>query len=389
MLSAIKVKGLRKPGRYGDGQGLYLNVAPGGSKNWVQRITVDGKRRDLGLGGYPAISLARARGRAAENKTAIAEGKAPGPTQRPARKAPAPKVPTFGQAALEVHKGNMARFRSAKHGKNWIQMLEKYAMPTLGPIALNEIDRLDVLAVLTPIWTERPETARRVRQRIRTIFAWGTAHGYRDNNPAGEVITAALPAMPKQQTHFKAIHYAELAAALDDIRASDSGLAAKLALEFVALTAARSGEVRGATWGEIDFDRALWTIPASRMKGGVEHRVPLSSPALDLLRAVQPLRETGDYIFPSPAKEGRGLSDATLTKILRTIGLADCMTVHGMRSTFRDWAAEETATPWAVAELCLAHKVGTAVEQGYHRTDLLERRRELMDAWAAFLAQTA
>lgn len=382
MLSAAKIKALAQPGKYGDGQGLYLNIAPGGSKNWVQRITIDGKRRDLGLGGFPAVSLAQAREKSAANKSAIVNGGNPLADKRRA----AAKVPTFREAAGKVYAVNMARFRSEKHGKNWIQMLEKYAFPVIGDLQLDRIDRLDTLGVLEPLWTAKPETARRLRQRMRAIFAWGQAHGYRPDNPAGEVISAALPAMPKVTAHFKAIPYAELPAVLGIIRKSDSSMAAKLALEFLALTAARSGEVRGATWGEIDLARRQWTIPASRMKGGAEHRVPLTGPAMAVLEQARPFREAGDYIFPSPARAGKGLSDMTLTKILRSNGLADRMTVHGIRSTFRDWVAEETSTPWAIAELALAHRVGTSVEQAYHRTDLLEKRRELMEAWAASLA---
>ena len=192
--------------------------------------------------------------------------------------------------------------------------------------------------------------------------------------------------MPKFREHMRTVHYSELPDALETIRGSTSGAAAKLALEFLTLTAARSGEVRGATWDEIDLERCLWIIPPPRMKSRIEHRVPLSTAASNVLKSARDIRE-GDYIFPSPMKENSGLSDMTLTKVLRATGLAERMTVHGIRSTFRDWVAEETATRWAVAELALAHRVGTSVEQAYHRTDLLDRRRQLMNDWAEYLTR--
>ncbi len=381
-LTARQVSTISKSGRHGDGAGLYLNVTKTGAKSWVQRIVVDGRRRDIGLGGYPAVSLARARELCRENRTAVADGRNPLAERRET-----PQVcPTFREAALAVHQLNAARFRSEKHTRNWIQGLEKYVFPTLGDLPLDRIDRRHVLSVVQPLWTVRHDTARRLRQRIRGVFAWGQAHGWVDTNPAGESIDAALPAMPQVSQHFRALPYAQLPAALGIIRGSESGLAAKLALEFVALTAARSGEVRDATWGEIDWERKLWIIPASRMKTGDEHRQPLSRPALEVLREAWLLREEGDCIFPSPVRRGRGLSDMTLTKVLRSNGLAERTTVHGLRSSFRNWASEATGTPWAVAELALSHRVGTAVERAYHRTDLLEARRELMENWGEFLA---
>ncbi len=385
-LTAAKVKALDSTGTYGDGEGLYLAIARGGSKSWILRATVQGKRREIGLGGYPTVTLAKARETAGEYRAIIKAGGDPLAVKVKATAT----IPTFRQAAAQVHKLNIARFKSEKHGKNWIQMIEKYAFPTLGDVPVNQIEKPDVLAILTPIWTEKPETARRVRQRMDSIFEWARDNGHRkDNqiNPARDISKHTLPAMPKVRQHFRALPYSEIGAALGTIRASNASNAAKLALEFIALTAARSGEVRGMVWAEVDWDKRLWVVPAERMKGGAEHRVPLSDSALDVLRQALELRETvGDMVFPSPMKAGSPLSDMTLTKILRTTGLAERMTVHGLRSTFRDWVAEQTATPYAVAELALAHRVGTAVEQAYHRTDLLDRRAALMDEWAAFLS---
>ena len=387
LLTAAEIKGIANPGAYTDGEGLTLRVSKTGAKAWVFRTTVAGNRKNIGLGGYPAVGLGEARRLAEKHRQTIRAGVDPVAAKRAARQAakPEPTVPTFGAAAVEVHKLNMARFKSEKHGKNWLQMLEKYAYPTLGDLPMNEIDRSQVLNVLEPVWTTKQETARRVRQRMRSIFAWGMSHGYLDTNPAGEAISAALPSMPKIREHFRALPHTEMPAALNTIRGSTAGRSARLALEFLALTGARSGEVRGATWDEIDWGRSLWIIPASRMKAGFEHRVPLSRVSIAVLEQAWAMCEN-DFLFPSPLKKNSGLSDMTLTKVLRTNGLAEKMTVHGIRSTFRVWVSEETATPWAVAELALAHRVGTSVEQAYHRTDLLEKRRQLMEDWADFLA---
>ena len=258
-------------------------------------------------------------------------------------------------------------------------------MPRLGDMPVDRITRAHVLAVLTPIWGTRQETARRVRQRVRAVMRWAVAHGHRDDNPAGEGIEGALPPMPAIRAHFRALPYQEVTAALETIAASAAGVAAKSCFEFLVLTAARSGEARSATWGEIDLDTRLWTIPAQRMKGGVEHRVPLSEAAIAALEEAAP--PTGRIrVSCSPRRlGGRQLSDMTLTKILRTVGLAERATVHGFRSSFRDWAAECTRATYAAMELSLAHHIGNAVERAYARSDLLEQRRALMDQWAEYV----
>ena len=384
-LTATQVKAIKEPGRYGDGLGLYLSVAPGGSKNWVQRISIDGKRRDLGLGGYPTVSLAEARENARENRAAVVKGRNP----LTEKSAPQRTIPTFAEAARATHATLRGKWRSEEHSNGWLRTLSSHVFPVIGDRPVNEINRVDILDILVPLYGSKAETARRLRQRIRSTFKWALSYDYVDENPAGEKLDAALPAVSHQKTHWRALPYAELPDALATIKVGHFSIAAKLALEFLTLTAARSGEVRRATWTEIDWERHLWIIPASRMKGGVEHRVPLSDSAMHVLRQAMALREPGEFIFPSPMKAGKGLSDMTMTKILRSAGLAEKMTVHGIRSTFRDWVAEQTPTPWAVAELALAHKVGSTVEQAYHRTDLLDQRRKLMDAWAEFLTQTS
>lgn len=379
-LTVAKVKSLREPGRYGDGAGLYLNVAAGGSKNWVQRIVIDGRRRDLGLGGYPAVGLAEARNQAAANRSAVAAGRDPLAEKR------RPAVPTFAEAAHRVHESYLPRWRNQKHATSWIQTLERHAFPNLGHVPVDRITRADILGVLTPIWGTRQETARRVRQRTRAVMRWAMAHGFIEINPAGEAIDGALPSMPKFKAHLRALPYREVQDALRVVESSHASQSAKLCLAFAVLTAARSGESRGAVWDEIDFDKALWMVPGRRMKGGEDHRVPLSPPAIDVLNKALELRDGSDLVFPSPARPGQALSDMTLTKVLRATGLADRATVHGFRSSFRDWADECTSTPRAVKELSLAHRVGTDVEEAYARSDLLDLRRPLMEEWGRYVS---
>ena len=379
-LTAAKVKALTKPGMHHDGRGLYLRVAPGGSKGWMLRATIDGRRRDIGLGGYPAVSLAKARQFADAHRLAVAEGRDPLAEKRRA------KMPTFAEAAAKVHEVNLPRWKNGKHADQWINTLRAYAFPVIGKMPLDRIERRDVLAILTPIWATKPETARRTRQRIRSVLKWGQAHGYVEHNAAGEGIDGALPPMPRVKAHFRALPYVEIPAALETIDGSSAGLAAKLCMRFLILTAVRSGEARGASWSEIDPDAREWRIPAERMKGGVVHRVPLSDPACAVLHAAAQLRDDSGLIFPSTRKRGRPLSDMALTKTLRDCGLADRATVHGFRTCFRTWASECTNAPHAVMELSLAHAVGSAVEQAYARSTLLERRRTLMDQWAAYLS---
>ena len=378
-LTATKVKAIVRPGMHGDGGTLYLNVASGGSKSWIQRLVIDGKRRDLGLGGWPLVSLKEAREQAFENRRLARKGGDPLAAKRKA------KVPTFRVAAEKTFEANRPRWRSAKVAKNWMQQMERHALPTLGDMAVDRIGREDVLRVLTPIWTSRPEVARKLRQRIRATLAWAQAHGYIEHNVAGDAISGALPAMPAVKEHYRALSYGEVAGALEAVEASGASLPAKLCLRFLVLTAARSGEARGATWEEIDIDAREWRIPAKRMKAGVEHRVPLSAATLTVLEEARPVSGGAGLVFPSPIKPDKPLSNMTLAKVLRSAGLAERATVHGFRSSFRDWAGECTNAPHAVMELCLAHAVGSAVEQAYARSDLLAKRRVLMDRWAEFV----
>ena len=373
-LTAARLKALTKPGLHGDGGTLFLRVSPTGSKSWIQRLAIKGKRRDIGLGGWPLVTLAEARDQAFENRRLARRGGDPLADKRR-------KVPTFREAAQRTFEANRTRW-SPKTAQNWTQQLERHALPVLGDLPVDQIGREHVLRVLSPLWGVKLDISRKLRGRIRATLAWAQAHGFIEHNVAGEAIDGALPSMPTVAAHFRALPYREVGAALNTIEASRASLAARSALRFLVLTAARAGEVRGSRWSEIDLEAREWRVPPERMKTGAEHRVPLSGAALAVLRRVQQLRDESDLVFPSPMRRGRPLSNMAMTKVLRDTGLADRTVVHGFRTSFRTWAAERTSTPHAVCEMALAHQVGSAVERSYARSDLFEKRRGLMEAWA-------
>ena len=259
-----------------------------------------------------------------------------------------------------------------------------YAYPVFGDRPVDRVGREDVLRVLTPIWTSKHALAVKLRGRIRVTLGWAQAHGYVEHNVAGECIDGALPRLPAVKGHHRALDYREVAAALGAVEASSAGLSARACLRFVVLTACRSGEARGAAWDEVDLDGREWRIPEARMKGGEEHRVPLSDAAVAVLETVEPLRRSCGLVFPSPSGSGKSMTDMTLTKVLRGCALSDRATVHGFRTTFRTWAEERARVPFAVAEKALAHLVGSATERAYVQTDLFDDRRELMEEWAKF-----
>ena len=378
-LTAAKAKSIKKPGRYRAGETLYLNVSPNGAKSWVQRITINGVRRDIGLGSFSLVSLEKARRRAYENRVSVADGIDIIAERRRT------KVPSFRVAAEWTYEALQPRWRSTKGTKNWMQQLERHAFRRLGDMPVDTIGREDVLAVLTPIWTSKPETARRVRRNIRATLSWCQASGYVKTNVAGEAIDGALPSMPAVKENYRSLPYQEVPEALAIVRASRASLASRACLEFVILTACRSGEARNAKWSEIDTEAREWRISASRTKTGKEHRQPLSDAAVEVLERARVLDDGCDLVFPSPVKRGKPLSDMSLTKVLRDTGLAEKCVVHGFRSSFRTWASECTNADHAVMELCLAHRVGSAVEQAYVRGDLLEKRRRLMEQWGTFV----
>ena len=374
-LSASFVRTVNVPGRYGDGRGghgLSLLVKPasvgGFSKSWAQRLRVNGRPTNVGLGSYPVVTLAEARAEALENRRAVNQGRDP---RRGAG------VPTFGQAVETVIGIHAAGWRDGgKNEKQWRASLRDYAIPRLGRRPVDEITTADVMAVLLPIWHSKPETARRVRRRIGAIMKWAIAEGHRGDNPAGEAIAAALPKNNGARRHHRALPPGEVSAALAKVRQSEAWPPAKLAFELLALTACRSGEVRLACWEEVDQEAAIWTVPGERTKTGREHRVPLSGRALEVLQEARELAEGSGLVFPSP--RGKPLSDRALSQLLRDLGI-DAVP-HGVRSSFRSWCAE-TGVAREVAEACLTHVVG-GVEGAYQRSDLLEARREVMERWA-------
>ena len=370
-LSAQFVRTVSTPGKYFDGHGLYLRIDKSGSRFWVQRITIKGKRRELGLGNPTLVTLAEARDQALQNyKLARAGGD---PLQA---KHEAEAILSFEEAARQVHSLHKPTWRNPKHAAQFISTLETYTFPRLGKIKVGDVTTSDVLAVLTPIWTTKPETARRVRQRIGTIMKWAIAQGWRQDNPAAS-IAEALPKHDRTKQHRKALPYQRVTECIQTVKSSGAGLSTKLALEFLILTAKRSGEVRLATWDEFDLDHGpTWTIPASRMKMKKPHRIPLSARALEILREARKLSDGSALVFPG-TKQGKPLSDMTLSKLVKELGFdAD---VHGFRTSFRTWTQEQTNFPREVAEAALAHATGDAVEQAYARSDVFEKRRKMME----------
>lgn len=377
-LTVSKCKAPLKPGLYPDGGTLYLRVGPTGAKSWIQRIVIQGRRRDIGLGAFRLVSLVEAREAAFDNRRVARRGGDPVSASR--------STPTFKQALELTVIAMRARWRKGGPTESiWRRTLEKHALPAFGDKRVDQITREDVLRVVTPIWTTKPEVAKRTRQFTRAVLSWAQAHGHVEVNVAGEAITGALPSQTATREHRRALPVGEVAAALETIAASPASLAAKACFRFVVLTAARTGEARLATWSEIDLDARTWTVPAERMKVGAEHRVPLSEAAVTVLEQVKMLDDGSGLVFPSPVKCGRPLSNMTLTKVLRDTGLAERATVHGFRSSFRDWCAE-TGKPRELAEAALAHKV-PGVEGDYFRSDLFDRRRKLMEQWARYITR--
>ncbi len=375
-LNAMAIRNA-KPGRYGDGNGLYLQVDDSGAKRWILRTVIKGKRCDLGLGGLSVTSLAEARVEAARLRSIARKGGNPLAEHRRERR----QVPTFEEAARKVHEALIKTFRNEKHKDDWISSLQSYAFPIFGPRQVNQIQSADILAALSAIWTEKPETARRVKQRIRTVFDWCKVNAHCPNNPV-EGITKALPKHNTKQEHMAALPYAEVPAFLEKLSKANTAMLVKLGFEFLILTCARTSEVILAKWKEIDFDAKTWTVPTERMKAKVEHKMPLSPRCLEILRAVKEISLNSEYIFPGRSIE-KPLSNMSFLMALRRMERSD-ITAHGFRSSFRDWAEEKANTQRSVVEVALAHVVKDKVEAAYLRTTLFEKRRRLMDSWAAF-----
>lgn len=391
-LSARAVATLATPGRHADGGGLHLVIAPGGSRKWVFRFTLGGKTHDLGLGGAREVSLAEARQKAAGHLDAIRRGENP-KTERTTEAAP-----LFGAFALDYVETMQSQWRNEKHISQWRMTITSYAAPLHG-MALDAIGTDDVLGVLKPLWSRVPETAERLRGRIEAVLDAAKAKGWRAGENPARWRGHLEQLLPRRQRltrgHHAALPYDDIAAFMGELR-TRRAMAAR-ALEFIILTGTRSGEALNATWAEIDLAKGVWTVPASRMKAGREHRVPLTKAALVLLDRVKPLAgDGGGFLFPGEV-QGRTAADAkpeqkinpdkpisaaSLAKLLKNMKRE--VTIHGMRSTFRDWAAETTGFPHEVCEMALAHTIPNKAEAAYRRGDLFEKRRELMEAWAAF-----
>ena len=397
-MSALAVASIKSRGIHfvGGVTGLALNVTKYGSRSWVMRFQIKGKRRDMGLGSYPSVTLAQARESARAAREVLRQGMDPVEHARAARQRLIVEQETavvFADAATHYIATHEHGWRNAKHAQQWRNTIDTYANPVIGKVPLRDIDVAMVRRILEPIWTTKNETASRVRGRIESIIDWGITMGYRSAaNPArwkGHLEhLLAQPSKVARRTRQPALPYADMPAFMQALRKQHNTSAR--ALEFLILTGVRSGEVRNATWSEFDLDKAVWTIPAERMKGGREHRVPLSEQALRLVRAQQEVSFCS-FVFPSPNRprdpeaDGAALSDMALTAVMRRMALTQKAVPHGFRSTFRDWVSETTTHSNEVAEMALAHSIRNRVEAAYRRGDLFGKRRQLMQEWADFV----
>ena len=377
-LTPAFVRNVSRAGRYCDGQGLYLDVRPSGSRGWVQRLTIRSRRTELGLGGFPLVSLKEAREKAFANRKLAREGGDP-----LTRKQRTESMLTFAEASGQVWKQLRPGWRSRQHAQLWAGSLERYAFPRIGKMPVSEVSSADVLTILTPIWHVKMQTARTVRERMRAVLEWAVAMEWRTDNPCDRVVPV-LGLQNEIVEHRRALPHREVGAALRTVRVSGAAEMVKLAFEFLVLTASRYGEVRGAVWDEMDTENHVWTIPARRMKMKRDHRVPLCGRAMEIVEAPRRLGGGGSpLVFPN--ERGTRLDDKRLRRVLQKHRIA--AVPHGFRSSFRDWAAEETNHPREVIEAALAHVVQSRVEAAYARSDLFERLRTLMDDWARYLAR--
>lgn len=395
-LSARFVDTVSDPGKYhdGNGTGLFLRVKPTGAKQWVQRLTIKGKRREIGLGSPPSITLAQARKLAIQQHGTAMQGGDPLQEKRAQR-----QRLSFDEAVEAYLAKKLDEFRNEKHRKQWRSTLNTYASPKIGRLQVADISTQDILRTLEPIWTDKTETASRLRGRIENVLSWATVAGHRTGDNPARWKGNLSELLPKPTKVAKGDNQPALA--LGDVSKwwrdlSEREGIATAALRFLALTAARSGEIRGMTWSEVDLEKAVWAIPATRMKNGREHRVALSKQAVELLQGM-PRLEGSEFVFP--AAKGGALSDMSLSAVMRRMQASEVSAgrdgyldpqskrpavPHGLRSTFRQWAAEQ-GYPRDMAEIALAHFIGSEVERAYQRSDMLERRRDMMQAWAGFV----
>ena len=389
-LNALTVKAETRKGMYADGGGLYLQVSSFDTKSWIFRFTQNKRTRDMGLGGFPDVSLSEAREEAQNCRRLVRKGFDPievRRSERQALQAIAVKTMTFRQCADKYIAAHSKGWKNVKHSRQWISTLETYVYPVIGNLSVADVDIGLVLKILEPIWSEKSETASRVRGRIESVLDWATARKYREGeNPArwkGN-LNKILPARSKVQQvkHHAALPYNEMSEFMAALQAQE-GIAA-MGLELLILTATRTGEIIKARWSEFDLDAATWIIPADRMKAGKEHRVPLSEPALDVLTRLKEVAQN-EYVLPGQRPKS-GLSNMAFLQLLKRMGRND-LTAHGFRSTFKDWATERTNYPNEVSEMALAHSVGNKVEAAYRRGDLYEKRVRIMRDWSTFCAR--
>jgi len=377
-LTAVQVRQLKKPGRHADGNGLYLVVESTGAKRWVLRTIVRGRRRDIGLGSAKLVPLAEARETAATYRKTARAGGDPIAEHRNARM----EAPTFAEAARLVHEQHARAWRNSKHAAQWINTLANYVFPHFGPRRVDEVEQADVLRALAPIWLAKPETARRVRQRIRAVFDWAKGAGHRLCDNPVDGVARALPRQNDRVVHHAAMPYDQVSAFVAAIRTSRVSEVTQLAFELLVLTGTRTSEIIGARWEEFDLKNGIWTIPAARMKSKREHRVPLARRAVEIVARATQLAAGSEFVFPGRSAR-QPLSNMVFLKALERMEFD--VTAHGFRSAFRDWAAEQTNFPREVCEAALAHTIKDKTEAAYQRGDLLEKRRELMMAWSEYV----
>lgn len=381
-LTAVTIRNAKPGTRLCDGNGLYLDTAVTGARYWILRTVVKGKRRSIGLGNAALVSLAEAREEARRLRAIARRGRDPFEQKERERQV----VPTFAEAAREFHAINSKTF-DERHANRWIVTLEQYAFPALGARSIDTITPADVLKVLTPIWLEIPDTAKRIKQRMRAVFGYAKAQGYLSGDNPADDVTKVLPRQPATGGHHAALPYAQVPDFIQALREADAALSVRLAFEFTILTAVRTREALLAQWDQIDVETKVWTIPGEQMKGkGTEkrfpHRVPLGDRCMEILRQAKELPGDGRYIFPGRS-HAKPLSNMAFLQCLKRMGRSD-ITAHGFRSSFRDWAEERNMYQHNVIEKCLAHRLTSKVEESYLRSDLLELRRPLMDSWAAY-----
>ena len=377
-LTARFAETVKKAGKYFDENGLFLRVKEGGSKKWVQRYTFSGKRREMGLGSAKVISLAKARQDALKNLLLIREGKDPIQSNTKTT-----VIPTFEEVSQKVYEINLPSWRNKKHAAQFISTLKAYAFPIIGDIKVNDVETPHILRILTPIWLEKAETGRRVRQRVSDVLKYSIAQKWRSDNPADSKILDALPKQSRKQEHRKSISFEEVGSFINEVQNSKGLLTTKLALEFLILTATRSSEVRKAKWEEIEDNK--WIIPAERMKAGVTHRVPLSSRCLKILQEAKSISNGSPYIFYG-MRTGAPLSENTFSKLIKDLSYD--AHVHGFRTSFRTWTQEKTNYSREIAEAALSHRLKDKAEAAYARSDLFEKRAEMMETWSNYVSNT-